>query len=282
MKMNCFAFYSCLVFGMATGILCTPGESWAGNIYVFRHGEGFHNIHKIWSTNPLNKEHYIIANLTPLGEQQVIANAEKLLKDPEFDKNKIDTVFFSPLPRTIQTSKSIIKTLGIPDNKRVVAPEIIEINLGDHEGLSQAEFEKLGWMKELANGKKTHDYQFGHLIGGENEEDLDQRVESFLINKILLQDDLDNKDYILVSHWHTSQRIIQFFDPTNIADLSTGNYAIIPKEMINAKALEIKQALQEGKICLEKKSSSFVTKLYENIKEILAQGDQEKVGVDHF
>ncbi|MDI4645127.1 histidine phosphatase family protein [Cohnella hashimotonis] len=77
-------------------------------VYVIRHGESLANIKQSTEAD---------CSLSPRGERQAIRVRDF------FDRNRLDTVFSSPLRRTIQTSLSLARSKQLPV---MLVPEMTE------------------------------------------------------------------------------------------------------------------------------------------------------------
>lgn len=91
-------------------------------IYLIRHAESVANAAGIYQGQTHD------TNLSPLGQKQAAALARRLATE------KIDTVFTSPLKRTVQTASLFPTPYSL-------TPDLIETNHGAWEGLPKSEIE---------------------------------------------------------------------------------------------------------------------------------------------
>lgn len=151
------------------------------NIIFMRHGEATDNNLELIS----DKEIYW-SILTDKGISTVLESINKL-------PSKIDKIYVSPLPRTIQTAHYVYKKF--PDAEVFIENRIREINNGKYSGKKN--------NQELDNVRCKQiegDYfiRFGEF--GENKFDIESRLSSFL------KDIYDNNSYakditiLIVSH----------------------------------------------------------------------------------
>lgn len=94
-------------------------------------------------------------------------------------------IYCSPLTRTVQTVSFIEKRCSL---KAIHVPEIKEINLGEWEGLDFAELKESCPQDYQKRGEDIAGFR---APGGENFNDLEKRVSSFL-------DSLDEKKAVIV------------------------------------------------------------------------------------
>ena len=104
----------------------------ASQMIVMRHGQGTHNVARIYSSNPYHPN-YMRSDLTPTGKEQVIETAHNLLKQG-FNKDTIDLVVVSPLPRTMQTANILLEHGVFTIDKMVIDSRLQEPHMGDLEG----------------------------------------------------------------------------------------------------------------------------------------------------
>lgn len=128
-------------------------------LYLVRHGECENNIQHIWGGDSL---------LTPRGENQSREIAS-YLKNLEFD-----TIYHSTRKRAVKTAEIIAESK--PGVELVPVPALVERDYGQLEGLTLEETDR------KFPGMKPRDavgLYYGK-IGGENYEDIRNRVRAFL------------------------------------------------------------------------------------------------------
>ena len=149
------------------------------NIIFMRHGEATDNIKELIS----DKEIYWSV-LTENGEKIVRETVASL---PE----KIDKIYVSPLPRTIQTAHLVMGKY--PNVEYVIDDRIREINHGKYSG--QKNNEDLDRTRER---QVAGDYfvRFGEY--GENKLDIELRLTKFL--KDIFKTNFKNSTLMIISH----------------------------------------------------------------------------------
>jgi len=151
-------------------------------IYLIRHGEAENNIKNIFGED---------SELTEKGERQAREIAE-YLKDFEFD-----VIYHSPKKRAVKTANIIAELInGI---ELIEIPEITEMDYGILEGLSIDDVNKRfpGLFKERAENK------YYWKFGGENFEDIQNRVKDFL-NRLKSEEG----KFVIVAHQMTNRAIL--------------------------------------------------------------------------
>ncbi len=152
------------LFSLALSSILTCQQDQESKLIVVRHGEGYHNLVKLHNSNPLHPN-YFHADLTDLGRAQVAETAKKLLAQG-FNKDNIDLVIVSPLPRTLQTAE-ILAEYGLFNEKyMVIDSRVIEVNAGDEEGQTVL----------TATGQKQDWYNW-QTLNGETNKDIRDRME---------------------------------------------------------------------------------------------------------
>lgn len=144
-----------------------------------RHGEADNNVEEFLS----DKEIYF-SLLTEKGQKEVQESIKYL-------PNKIDKIYISPLPRTIQTAKLVLQNIKI--QKIVIENRIREINYGKYSGKKN--------NKELDAIRKKQvmgDYltRFGDY--GENKLEIETRLSNFLLD--LSKNNPKESTVLIISH----------------------------------------------------------------------------------
>ncbi|MFT4553375.1 MAG: broad specificity phosphatase PhoE [Chlamydiales bacterium] len=164
-------------------------------IIVIRHGEGSHNINKVYNSNPSHPQ-YKPAYLTDKGRAQVRATAEKLL-DQGFNNEDIAAVIVSPLPRAKQTAE-ILQESGLFNTDKVsIDFKLIEVQAGDREGKSHTDFSGDPW-----NVSKAERYF------GENDQQVRERIQILIAD---LMKTHKEGHIVLVTHGTPALEIIKIF-----------------------------------------------------------------------
>ena len=150
-------------------------------IYFVRHGESEANILKVFSS--MVDEPY---NLTDNGIGQIKEAALKL-KD-----KKVNTIYSSPFPRTMQSSKIIIDNIdAVPE--LVIEDKIKEIDYGRYSGKKNDDH-----LDEVRKKQIAGDCDIRMGDSGENRREILTRIASFLLSIIDKHEDTDS--IIVVSH----------------------------------------------------------------------------------
>jgi len=146
-------------------------------ISFIRHGESENNILRVLSSNV--SEPYL---LTDNGEQQIKEVALNI-------REKISTVYTSPLPRTMQSAEIILKDLPHkPD--LIVDDRIAEIKYGRFSGKPNSkELDKVREKQVAGN----YEIRFGGF--GENKREIIYRISSFLLDMV---ENYGESDHVLV------------------------------------------------------------------------------------
>jgi|SaaInlStandDraft_2_1057019.scaffolds.fasta_scaffold00354_22 broad specificity phosphatase PhoE len=172
-------------------------------IIIVRHGQGEHNIGNFYNAD-MSHANYRISNLTDKGRKEALNAARKL--DSFGYAGKIDLVFVSPLPRTIQTAK-IISSYGIYDSSlEIIEPRLVEVKTGNREGLPHED------------GKDSWDHSDGRSHGGETGDDVRERVGD-LLNE--LSSKYENMNILLVTHGTPASELISLVSKVSDVRLKT-------------------------------------------------------------
>ncbi len=149
-----------MVVGSLEELLSKTKKS--GNAYfMMRHGEAENNTKGVFETkgNPDN-------HLTETGRSVVRATAATLSKE------KIDMIVASPLARTQETAKLVLKELGLPDSALMTDERLREIEMGVYDGKAIADWRN-AFPSRLERFEKA-------VEGGETYADVRRRVGEFL------------------------------------------------------------------------------------------------------
>ncbi len=135
------------------------------HLIIVRHGEAEHNLKQEYNSNPKHPK-YKPSHLTEAGRQQVKETAELLLTHG-FDNRNIAAVYVSPLPRTVETAQ-IFSEIGLFAKDKIhVDSRLIEVQVGDREGLVESQFSKDTWWIGRQDAK---------LHSGETYDDVRKRI----------------------------------------------------------------------------------------------------------
>ena len=148
------------------------------NFFVVRHGEADNNILGVLSSDPKKGHH-----LTEKGISQVKEAGEKL------NAKKIDVIYASPFVRTQESAKIIAEILKIDQAKIITDDRIHEVNGGELDGHSDAEYQKLF---ESAIDKFDISPK-----GGENYTDIKNRMTAFVYD---INSRYKGKNILIVTH----------------------------------------------------------------------------------
>ena len=151
------------------------------NIIFMRHGEATDNVLELIS----DKEIYW-STLTDNGINSVLESINKL-------PSKIDKIYVSPLPRTIQTANYVYKKY--PETEVFIENRIREINNGKYSGKKNNEE-----LDSVRRKQVEGDYfiRFGEF--GENKFDIESRLCSFLKDIYVNNIDINDVTILIVSH----------------------------------------------------------------------------------
>ncbi len=192
------------------------------NIIFMRHGEATDNVREIIS----DKEIYWSV-LTPDGEKVVKETIQGL---PE----KIDKVYVSPLPRTIQTASLVREKYK--DIEYVIDDRIREINYGKYSGKKNNEDLDRTREKQVAG-----DYfvRFGEY--GENKLDIELRLTNFL--RDVFKDNFASNTIMIISHGSIisfMKRILKLKSP----HIKTGKaevFNVIDEKVVNEHCRKLEE-----------------------------------------
>ncbi|MCS7134299.1 MAG: histidine phosphatase family protein [Candidatus Pacearchaeota archaeon] len=170
-------------------------------IYLFRHGQSYHNRNAIFSGT-------LDSKLTKTGREhaKIIALA---LKD-----KRIEAAFHSSLSRSKETLKEVLKFH--PECKIVIEDDrLIERSYGKIQGMSHYAFVKKYGFKKYKQIHRGYDVR---PPGGESIKDVEKRVLDFI--KDLLKFMRENKVNVAISASGNSIRPFRrFFEKTSIKEM---------------------------------------------------------------
>lgn len=149
-------------------------------IIFMRHGEAEHNVNDTVDSHVTST-----VALTEEGRHQVAETAHLLMQD------KPDYIICSPLLRTRQTAILVAETLDIPLSEIHEEHELRELDCGEWNGKSYAEF-----MTLFTSHIDVY-YKNPHL--GESEGDCFQRLKDYL-ESILHKEHYAGKTLLLITH----------------------------------------------------------------------------------
>ncbi len=191
-----------------------------GGIILLRHGEGEHNIEKIYSSNPENPG-YKAVKLTEFGREQVRETSDRLIESGVNGDN-ICKVIVSPLPRTVETADIVMGKLQVARFQREIDSRAIEANAGERDG------QKYGQYKDPDFWFPEHPERFG----GESRSEIGKRMES-LIQSIVNDKNCElRQQYVLVVSHGGPLLLAQKFFGFGDERLETAGYRIIPYAQI--------------------------------------------------
>jgi isoleucyl-tRNA synthetase len=151
------------------------------NYWVMRHGEAESNIFDLIDDGTKT------FHLTPRGRAQAKVSAQKLKKELNDARKKIDVIFSSDVTRTKETQEIIAGVLGV--EKVIFDKRLREIHLGELEGCHDKRYKILFPTYEDRFGKKPE--------GGETLRDLRARIWEFFAET---EKKYRGKNIIIVSH----------------------------------------------------------------------------------
>lgn len=154
-------------------------------LILIRHGEAWNNVKGIINSNP-DHPNYIPVYLTGKGKEQCREIALKLNK-MGVGRHNVAICLVSPLPRTQQTARRLVREGVVSLDKLATEPRIIESQMGDREGMSHSSFPYA----------QKHDHSNARSYGGETDLDVRMRMAK-LLNE--LKHESYNGYVILVSH----------------------------------------------------------------------------------
>ncbi len=166
-----------MVIGSLEELLSKTKKS--GNKYfVMRHGQAQSNVAGIFDGGADANNH-----LTEAGKEVVRATAVQLQKE------KIDMVIVSPILRTQETAKIVLKELGLPDSALMADERLRELEVGVYNGKTIEE-----WMKNFPSRYE----RFGKAAeGGETYADVRRRVGEFLFE---VERRYSGRNVLIVTH----------------------------------------------------------------------------------
>jgi len=154
-------------------------------LYLARHGQTFFNLEDRLGGD---------SELTPKGME----HAEKISK--WLNQYKLDTIYCSPLKRSVQTAEILHKYHQ--DTPIIKVPELSEVSAGDMDSLTYSEFEKK--FPELFKARKKNKYCWA-FPNGESYETARQRICPFL-------DKLKHEDgkFVIIGHQGINRTILGY------------------------------------------------------------------------
>lgn len=169
------------------------------NLYVLIHTESYYNAKRLFSG-------HINSRLTEKGHKQAQELAQKLA-----DK-KIDIAYISPLKRTRQTLKHILKYH--PKTKIIVDERIIERDYGNLSRKS-----KVKYRKEHPDLYPTYHRSYDTPPpDGENIKDVEKRVLSF-IKDVVDKMKKEKINVLIVAHSNSIRPIVRYFENLTIDEM---------------------------------------------------------------
>ncbi|MFK0569613.1 histidine phosphatase family protein [Endozoicomonas sp.] len=197
-----------------------PEREASGGIVFLRHGEGEHNVEKIYSSNPENPG-YKAVKLTEHGREQVRETSDRLFESG-VNGDTICKVIVSPLPRTIETADILMGKLQVARFQREVDPRAIEADAGERDGQAYLKYKDPDcWFPE-------HPERFGW----ESRSKIGERMAS-LIKSIVNDKNCDlSQQYVLIVSHGSPLLLAQEFLGLGDERLETAGYRIIPYAQI--------------------------------------------------
>lgn len=156
-------------------------------LVVMRHGEALHNL-----THLMTSSRSPGIYLTENGIQQVQHAAEELAKE------RIASIYVSPIYRTLQTAQIVNLKLNLPFQKIIVEEKLREQFFGEFENGSYLEYE--GYFP------KINDVFFEAVPGGESGKELYTRTRE-LLWKIVKDENNNSQTLLLITHGFNSCQI---------------------------------------------------------------------------
>ena len=180
-------------------------------IYWVRHGQIGSNLAGIYSGRSEEP-------LTEIGQSQALEMAA------QFNGKDIDSIYASPLRRTLQTAEQISLVSGKPV---VAAEELIEIGMGPWHGLQEKEVEE-----KFPEAWKTWNESPAdlNLEGRETLHDIANRVKKFIDEAL---DKHSKSSIVAVSHYgvmRVARLLNEGRDLNEYKSIKVPNCAIIPLE----------------------------------------------------
>ena len=166
-----------MVIGSVEELLSKTKRS--GNRYfAIRHGLAQHNIDGVADSTDA-----IPSKLVEEGKARVLESAQELKKE------KIDLIITSPLLRTQETAKMVLRELNLPDSALMVDERLREVGFGAYDGKPIAEWR--AFYKEFAE-------RFDKAPeGGETYTEIRRRVGEFMFE---IEKRYSGKNILIVSH----------------------------------------------------------------------------------
>ncbi len=165
----------------------------SGNRYfVMRHGESESNVKNTISSRVEDVDH-----LTEEGRKEVLNSVS------EIKNKKIDLIISSDFMRTKETAEIIKKELKIKDENFIFDKRIREIDRGDSDGETWAEY---------FNSNKTKDWYSYIPKSGESCKDVKLRMTSFLYD---IENKYKDKNILIVTHEGPARMLIAGIDGLN-------------------------------------------------------------------
>ena len=169
------------------------------NIYVLIHTETHYNEKRLFSG-------HIDSLLTKKGHEQAKSLANKL------NDKKIDIAYISPLKRTKQTLKYILKYH--PRTKVIVDWRIIERDYGDLSRKS-----KVKYRKEYPGLYPIYHRSYNTLPpGGESMKEVEKRVLSF-IKDVVINMKEEKHNVLIIAHSNSVRPIIRYFEKLTVDEM---------------------------------------------------------------
>lgn len=173
--------------------------------FVMRHGEGDHNVKKIYSSKVDNPHH-----LTEKGKEEVSATAEKLMKE------KITKIIASPFIRTRETAEIVATKIGLPVDGIIFDDRLKEFDLGDFNLMDTSVCEHYYPSFKTQFDKPTPN--------GESHNDLRRRAGEFLYD---IDNEYSSENIIFVTHGATAwalQTVSLGLDNKKATEIWENNY----------------------------------------------------------
>ncbi|MBY0294209.1 class I tRNA ligase family protein, partial [Patescibacteria group bacterium] len=166
-----------MVVGSLEELLAKTKKS--GNKYfVMRHGQAQSNVAQVFDAGKDAKNH-----LTDVGKETVLATAVQLKKE------KIDMIIASPILRTQETAKIVLKELGLPDSALMTDERLRELQVGSYDGKR---------VEDWRNNFTSRLERFGRAVeGGETYADVRRRVGEFIFE---VERRYSGKNVLIVTH----------------------------------------------------------------------------------
>lgn len=166
-----------MVVGSLEELLAKTKKS--GNKYfVMRHGQAHSNVAQIFDGGKDADNH-----LTDVGKETVLATAAQLKKE------KIDMIISSPILRTQETAKIVLKELGLPDSALMTDERLRELQVGSYDGKR---------VEDWRNNFTSRLERFSRAVeGGETYADVRRRVGEFIFE---VERRYNGKNVLIITH----------------------------------------------------------------------------------